>query len=118
MDGAAVGIDDDLAGFFGNGSQKPIVQHRDLLGFIVEIVTGVIVGTKIIAVIPVCRCIRSLRLREPDVFPDFFRSHILVEVFADQQRFPQIVKAETAAGALYCFLALAVAINDPFDLQR
>ena len=53
------------------------------------------------------------RLHEPDVLPDFFGLYGFVQVFADEQRFPQLVVAETAAGARYGVLALAVALDHP-----
>ena len=55
----------------------------------------------------------AFRLCEPDVFPDYFLVHGLVEIAVDQQRLAQFAEAEAASGPLYGGFSLAVAVDDP-----
>ena len=112
-DGAAVGVDHGDLAPLPQAGQKLMVQHGDALGLVVEIVGGALVRAQIIGLLTLCRGIGQLGLGEPDILPNLLRAHRLVEVFANQQRLAQLIKAKAAAGALYRVFVLTVALDNP-----
>ena len=98
-----------------NAGQKLVIQHRDALGLIVEIVGRVLVRAQVIRLLVGSRLVGQLGLGEPDILPYLFHAHRFIQIFTNQQRLTQLIKTETAAGALHRVFALAIAVDDPPD---
>ena len=58
---------------FVKGSKESIIQHRNPLGFVVEIISGVVVAAQIVGVFPGRWSIGNFCFHKPDVLPDFLR---------------------------------------------
>ena len=116
-DGAQVGIDGVALGFGLDGSQKGMVQCGDAFPLIIEVIGGVAAQAhEVRLVLGLFGGQGLFGLHIVDVFPDFLRSHFLVEVAVRQQKHrPQLIVAEIAAGAFHGFFVLAIAVNHTLD---
>lgn len=111
---AQVGVNEEALPVPGKRGEKVIIQGGGPLPLVVKIIGGLSLPSQIVRVSVFLLGPGAFCLCEPDVFPDFFRVHGLIEISVDQQGLAQLTEAEAAAGPFQGAFARTVAVDDPF----